>query len=225
MPHLVSRRPKRNKNKKITKTTELLGRREHQSHQWNTRSGAMPLLINPRWNNKPYHLVRSFNLSTIITTNAATVSFAGVYFTLTNVDLTDGLNTVFDQYRILLVECFLMPFPGVTATQEVLESSQWASSIDWDNATPPTAYAQVLNSPSAQWGTAANSHLHVWRPDCALGAYAGAFTSYANVTSPWIDCVSSAVQHFGIKIAALPSTSNYTIVGGGRFTLQFRNVI
>jgi hypothetical protein len=213
------------KNKKNKTRTPLLPVKVGQSLFWNIRSGVLPMTINPRWDNKPYHIIRSFNLSTVITTNAATVSFAGIYFTLTNVDLTDGLTTVFDQYRIVEVECALSAFPGAAGTQEVLESSQWASCIDFDNATPPTAYAQILDEPSALWGTAASGHYHRWRPHCALGAYAGAFTSYANVVSPWIDCVSSAVQHFGLKVAALPSTTNYTIVGGGRYSLQFRNVI
>jgi hypothetical protein len=210
------------KNKK--NNTKALGV-SRKSTVWNVRSGKFPLTVSPRWDNVPYRIVRSFNLSTVVTTSTTVVQFAGIYFTLTNVDLSDGLNTVFDQYRITFVECCLTPVPGATATQEQLESVEWASRLDFDNATPASAFANILDSPSAFHTFATVGHCHRWQPHVAEAAYAGAFTSYANKTSPWIDCVSSAVQHFGISLAVLPSALAFTIVGTGRFHLEFRNVI
>jgi hypothetical protein len=216
------RNPKKYKNKKNNTSSLNVSRK---STTWNIRSGKFPLTVSPRWDNVPYKIVRSFNLSTVLTTSTTVVQFAGIYFTLTNVDLADGLNTVFDQYRIRFVECCLAPVPGATATQEQLESVEWASRLDFDNATPPSAFANVLDSPSAFHTYATVGHCHRWQPHVAEAAYAGAFTSYANHTSPWIDCVSSSVQHFGLVVATLPSALAFTIVGTGRFHLEFRNVI
>lgn len=225
MPKLSYMRSNKNKKKKNNNSRQkALAYRETASATWNIRSGRDPLTVTPRWDNKPYHIIRSCNLSTVVTTSTTVISYAGIYFTLTNLDLTDGLNTVFDQYRILEIECKLTPFPGAAAP-EVMESTQWVSCIDFDNATPPTTFAMVEDVPGCLYTTAACGHVHRWRPHIGVAAYAGAFTSYANLTDPWIDCVSSAVQHYGIKLAVLSSTTVFSIVATARFHLQFRNVI
>jgi hypothetical protein len=47
-----------------------------------------------------------------------------------------------------------------------------------------------------------------FKPHCANALYGGSvFTSYGNLTSPWIDAASSSVPHYGVKIAASATSS------------------
>jgi len=57
----------------------------------------------------------------------------------------------------------------------------------------------------------------------AVAAYAGSFTSYANMEPQWIDCASPSVQHYGFKCAVNPTGVAMTFDLIGKIWVQFRN--
>jgi hypothetical protein len=52
--------------------------------------------------------------------------------------------------------------------------------------------------------------------------YAGSFTSFGNVSSPWIDMASPNVEHYGVKIGMTPTDTIYRWDTRARFHLEVR---
>jgi hypothetical protein len=129
------------------------------------------------------------------------MGIASVFTATAATSCTDfsSLAAVFDQYRINMIEIRLTPHAPnafITSTQPV---GQLYTVLDYDDATAlasgaaAVAYSDCIVSPPY-----ANQR-RCFRPRVALAAYSGAFTSYANVASPWIDASSSTVNHYGVK--------------------------
>jgi hypothetical protein len=125
---------------------------------------------------------------------------------------------LFDQYRIRLIEAWLEPI----AAQGTTVFGPVASAIDLDDANSPGNLASVQAKQDSLTSYGGSSHYHRWVPHCALAAYSGVFTSFANVTAPWIDSASPAVQHFGLKYAALPTPAAVPYRLNVRMHLSFR---
>jgi hypothetical protein len=105
---------------------------------------------------------------------------------------------LFDQYMIEQLELWLEP-----TTQNAADYSDVATCIDLDDATVPTSFGQVADHQGAMVGLGASGRYVKWRPHVAVATYSGAFTSYGNVPSMWIDSGSPSVQHYGWKCAML----------------------
>jgi hypothetical protein len=104
---------------------------------------------------------------------------------------------LFDQYRIVQAEVWLVPNSVVTNTA----MGDVVTAVDLDDANTPTSFNQVASKGGALITGGQAGHYHCWEPHVALAAYSGAFTSYANEGPQWIDSGSPAVSHFGFKTA------------------------
>lgn len=143
-------------------------------------------------------------LSRIITQGAGLQHF-GFYFTLADVPGSTEFTSLFDQYRINKVVMRFMPMINVNNVQPVAGASVtnpglMGTVIDHDDVSTLatiTDYEQYQTW-KCQPAISLRTHTRVIRPRIAVGAYAGAFTSYAN-TKGWIDCGSPNVQHYGLK--------------------------
>jgi hypothetical protein len=159
-------------------------------------------------------------LSGSFTTSTSGPTFMAYYFTVNTLDQISALQSLFDQYRIVLVEFWLCPeVLAPTATNNV------ATVIDYDDATALGTYAQALDYVNCQSAPGTAAHYRSFVPHAALAAYSGTFVSYANVASPWIDAASPTVQHYGVKVAATlePTTAiSYDVTY--RLTTEWRNV-
>jgi hypothetical protein len=161
--------------------------------------------------------------SSFLTPSSTTPAFASTFFSLSLFNATDlaAALGVFDQYKIDLVETWLVskdPNGSGQASVGLL-----ASAVDLDDAALPTSFAAVQSYGSSLTSSGVAAHYHRWQPHAALAAYSGAFTSYANETSPWIDSGSPNVQHYGLKCATMPGlggTIPYDLIV--RLTVTFR---
>lgn len=151
----------------------------------------------------------SFNTGTGVNISYFSMS---TFFTLDMLPDYADFTQLFDQYKILKVKFKLTPYStfgpmqsGVgTANNQSLGVMQHQY-VDYDDATALAASSTGINSMRQFLSYRSRNLLgrptkRSFRPRMALAAYAsGAFTSYANQKSMWIDANSPTVQHYGLK--------------------------
>jgi len=134
----------------------------------------------------------------IIASAAAPVSVA-INFQLASLDGASAL-AIWDQYRIEAIRFTVIPGNNAinlqTATNILVPLY---IVIDYDDSTVLASQAAARKYDNCVILEPGESCCRVFKPRAAIAAYAGAFTNFANVPSPWIDVVSSGVQHYGIK--------------------------
>jgi len=171
-----------------------------------------------------YNVVQTFPLQAI--TNSTTVPVYGaLYFTASQLDNFSSLASVFDQYRIALVEARFSPQVNTNYVGSGTNDGQYVTVVDLDDSTNLGTFNQGLDYPGAQCTQVIRAHKHTFVPHVAVAAYSGSFTSYANEEAPWLDVGSPSVQHFGLKWVfntASTYTSSVDIIT--RVWLQLRNV-
>jgi hypothetical protein len=139
-------------------------------------------------------------------TSSTTVPVYGsLTVTLNAFDIDNAISAVFDQYRIVQIETWLIPRQS-TADTSSASPGMIISAVDVDDANAPTSYGQVTHYQSAVESAGIQGHYHRWQPHVAVAAYSGVFTSFANEASPWIDMASDGVQHYGMKVASAVGT-------------------
>jgi len=216
--------PKSSKSKSVVRTQRTPRRSNAPIRAlWNYTSQSMPHVIRMRPQDNVIHrFIQQVDGGTVITSNVGAAVAAGVVFTLANIPNTGAYTSLFDQYRITRVEAWLQPQNQVLATSV----GMLYSAVDYDNSPNLTVsgisqYSNVLQSPLAISG-----HYHSFNPHVAIAAYGGAtFTSYANEQSPWIDCTSSGVPHYGLSLVTSTSSVAVNVDIIARYHVEFRNII
>jgi hypothetical protein len=187
---------------------------------------AEPITLNA---NRLYNLAQECSLGTI--TSSATPGTeidGGFYFYLGQLDGSAALAAVFDQYRFLQVTLWFEPranMVGTTGTVFPTSIGHLTSALDYDDVAATTA--SVLRQKQTCLTTMAyEKQMRTLTPHIALAAYSGAFTSFANARSAWIDSASLNVQHYSVKFAItecqFASTILYDVFA--RYVIQFRQV-
>jgi len=157
-----------------------------------------------------------FNSSTTIPV------FNSSYFTLADITTSGNYTSVFDQYRIEMVEVLILP--GVTEnTTASSNTGTLGSAVDFDDANVPSTYAEVSNHDDAIESSGTMSHYHRFSPTYAVATFSGTFTSYSSARG-WIDCASPGVQHYGLKYFITPTTSAQSYSFIRRYTVTFRGL-
>lgn len=145
-----------------------------------------------------------------VTTASGGVSHGsfGVAFSLSALPANNEFTTLFDQYRITWVDLDIIPEWNMAYTAfssgNGTTGGWFHSAVDYDDNSAPTA-SQTGVSELAQYPSykclPITSHVRVsFKPKVALAAYAAsAFTSYASASDQWLDCASSAIEHYGFK--------------------------
>lgn len=152
---------------------------------------------------------------TVSTTPTISV-YASRAFTVSDFSGASNLLSVFDQYKIDQIECWVeMVTPNVTSGMAFVSTV-----VDIDDANVPTSAGQVVDKIGAISGTTNGGRYHKWKPHVAEALYSGTFTSYGNMPSQWIDSASPSVQHYGIKAVAISNAASAHV-----YSLVFRAVI
>jgi hypothetical protein len=150
-------------------------------------------------------------------------TFNGAYFALNQLDQYTSLAAVFDQYRIDEVEVWIIP-RTTTTTASGQNLGDMVSVIDYDDANPLTTYPSAMDYDNALTTSGGCGQYRRFKPHVAVAVYAGAFTSFANQPTQWLDAASPAVQHYGIKISRTVTDAVYIVDIAARVHLSFRNV-
>jgi len=159
-------------------------------------------------------------LSMAFLTSSVTVPvFASISFTVNSLDQISHLTALWDQYRITLIEAWLVP-----NNNTAIVGGNVASVIDYDDANNLTTYAQALDYVNVVSANGDLAHYRCFKPHCAVAAYSGSFTSFLNVESPWIDAASPSVQHYGLKFATPTTTAAIVYDLTYRLHTEWRNI-
>lgn len=156
---------------------------------------------------RPYPMLTTPNLSIAVTmqttgilftTSAAVPVYTGKSFALSQFDDYTSYTSLFDEYMISDIECWLEPsILGSSTVGDCL----LASSTDPDDANTPANFADVDAKQGAIISGAMTGHYHKFVPHFAVATYSGAFTSFGNSLPAWLDCASPGVLHYGLKTA------------------------
>jgi len=139
------------------------------------------------------YLLASWNSSVL------TNIYFGFNFQVSAMGQITALQSLFDQYRIVKVEAMVYPETNLVAAGSGNTPGVLHSVIDYDDNTPLTTEQQALDYQNCMTSMACDGHHRSWKPHCAIAAYQGALTAFANVESPWIDAAYPNVQHYGLK--------------------------
>lgn len=156
-----------------------------------------------------------------LTSSTLAEQSAGFSFNLGACAQAGNLTAVFDQYRIDLIEFWLIPRrcdnTGITNPGLLIS----VVDIDDQNTATVAALTEFTNSVTS---SGLNGHYRVWKPHCAVDLYNGSFGGFGNVASPWIDAASTTVQHYGIKLAITATDVVLVFDTRVRLHLTFRNI-
>lgn len=152
--------------------------------------------------------------STLIQTSLADLQF-GLTVQLNSFPGSGDWRTVFDRYRIKGISVTLSPVITTITANNVILPRLWTA-IDYDDANV-VSRASIQQFDTCVVSPPGSGITRTWVPHVALAAYSGAFTSYANQESQWIDIASDTVQHYGLKVvvegaaASQNPLQNYTV--------------
>jgi len=168
------------------------------------------------------HIVAGQIRTTILLTMSTTLNTYGAsQFSVSQLAETASWTAVFDEYRITAIEVEL-EFPMTESTSITQDAGRYVSVIDTDDATVPTNLDLLTAYSCAVESSVTQKHYHRWAPGVAVDLYTGAFGGFGNVTSPWIDCGSTTVLHYGLKYGCTPGAAVGTMVMTYKFHVEFR---
>lgn len=158
---------------------------------------------------------------------AVTATGFGMYFTLAGINQVATFQALYDQYRIVKIDVTIRPmFESNSLTQVGNIIPLLYSAVDEDDASNPSGIA-VMSEYSRVRITKGTAK-HTFTPHVAFATYSGAFTSYGTKSNQWIDCASSGVEHYGLKMACTPGGAGQTQLQTWEITarlyLEFKNV-
>jgi len=174
--------------------------------------------------NRPYDFFFTQFDSAYLATSTTLQTFKSSAFLLNNLNPAGNLTAIFDQYRIVEVETFLIARTTASASN-TSNPGIVVSVVDYDNVTNLSNVQAGLNYQNCLFGDAITSHYRRFKPHAAVAAYSGgAFTAFANMDSQWVDSAYPSVEHYGLKYGATVTDVIYTFDHMIRMHVQFRNV-
>jgi len=179
--------------------------------------------------NKPYRIVQTISLGNVL--NSVTGSPAGYAKKWTSADINQFSNfaAVFDQYKIEFVEFWINPYGSgsVSGYNPGASNPRLYSVTDYDDANNFSTANQAMQYQNCIVSSLQQGHYRALKPHMALGAYSGSvFTGFSNKPSDWIDCASTTVEHYGVKVIVDATGSNNDVRFDAftRVHIAFRNV-
>lgn len=138
------------------------------------------------------------------TLSASAVAFVGqgYQFQLDQLPGYTEFTTLFDQYRIPLIEFQLISLQS-TGSQVGggFTPCKLLSVVDYDDANAPATENDLLQYENVKVVGCITSHTIKFKPRIATALYGGAvFTAFGNGAAQWIDVASPSVPHYGIKL-------------------------
>jgi hypothetical protein len=193
---------------------------------WNVNAERCPNFNNTiSKDNKVYTVRQTSNQGTVISSNGAVTALYARAFTSADILQFSSFATIFDQYKIEMLELWLTPY-GVGTVPGYTGGGKFVTVVDYDDANAPTSLQSLQEYQNAVTTRFTDGHYIKFRPHIAEAAYGGAFTQFLNRPSDWIDCGSTGVQHYGLKLAMdiTPATGDVKMDLSTRLTVSFRNV-
>jgi hypothetical protein len=184
---------------------------------WNLVSQPFPAFNNTiKKDNSIHRFIQTTDLGTIASTSVSTPVFYARAFLFTDVVQVASLQVLFDQYRIDDIEAWIS-VPACANSAAANNVVMFYSVVDYDDDAAPTQLSTLQQYTNVTTTTCSNGHYIKFKPHVAEALYSGAFTSYGNITAPWIDSASSTVKHYGIKLGVATA-----VAAGNAVTMSLR---
>jgi hypothetical protein len=183
-----------------------------------------PWRMPPIPDSQVYRFSEVYDCPTLVSSTSAEVDQIQL-FSLNALPGATSLLSAFDQYRIDHVELVIEPRVTNNMTNTT-NMGRLASAVDYDSqsSTPFASLSQYNNCVSTQGIMA---HYHRFKP-CVLGYTENTSSASAlglNVQSPWLDCSTSNIAHFGVLMAITQTSAVFTYDIQARVFVSFRNSI
>jgi hypothetical protein len=181
-----------------------------------------PMPSTGAFDNKIYNVVDGYWQSNAITSNTTIAQGTALSFALNNLADYADLTTVFDQYRIMVVEVTLMPSASNQGNNGTT-GHVWTV-LDYDDATALSSIDAALDYPNVVAMNGLDTQIRSFTPHVAVGVYGGStFSAYGNLAQQWIDCGYPGVPHFGFKIVTAATSVAQVYDVSVKMHVQFRN--
>jgi len=183
---------------------------------------GLPAMLLPNKDNTVVNFSQIYNVGTILSSSGGP-TFYSYAFNINSLDQLSALTSLFDQYRIIMVEVVTIPHTSAT-TSSSGNPGQLISVVDYDDANSFSSVAQAYDYENAIIGNGTSQHYRRFQPHAAYALYApSTFTSFGNIASPWCDAASPSVAHYGVKFAWTTTDSQYSQDVEVRLHTQWRN--
>lgn len=177
----------------------------------------------PNRDNAIYKFADRYVLTPAITSSTIAAQFSAQLFSVASMGNISALTSLFDQYRIIRVHVMVTP-TAAAASGSSIAYGRLSTVVDYDDAAALSTEQQALDYQSCLTGSGGDGQYRVFQPHAAFATYAGAFTSFANVASPWIDAANTGVQHYGLKYAWSVTGAVYSQDAIVMLETEWRNV-
>jgi hypothetical protein len=186
-----------------------------------SNDSAFPFLKTVSARSQIFSTVESLATANFLASSTSVPVYTATAFSVASIHDISSFVSVFDQYFITCIEVLIEPQVSET-TSAATSVGDFITVIDLDDNATPSNYNDLCSYPEVAQSKGTASHYHRWRPNYAIAAYSGAFTSYAATDANWIDCGSTGVLHYGIKAASTVSTVAQTYTIQTRLHVSFR---
>lgn len=181
-------------------------------------------------NNTVYRFVQTSSNSILQQTATAPFLFA-FNFQLAFIDQSSTYTALFDQYKIEHVELTFSPMFRANSLSNVTTAAIVPLiyvALDYDDGSTPSSLTTLREYQNLVVRSDEKSFSVTLNPHIAMSAYNGAFAGYANVVAPWLDCSTTNIQHYGVKVGIDAALTGQTVFQAWnvttRYHLAFRNV-
>jgi hypothetical protein len=174
--------------------------------------------------NQVYRITQSYTTFAGLVTSTTLNSYTSLFFSVSNIDQSTSLASIFDEYRIDEIEFWVIP--RLSQTTAVSQGPGLLTSvIDYDDAATLTSLASASDYTNAITASGLLGHYRRFKPHAADALYqASALSAFGNVTSPWIDWAYPNTQHYGVKLAISATSSVQSYDFNVRLHISNRNV-
>jgi len=169
-----------------------------------------------------FRMSQTQDYGSVITSSAGGQVFIAQKFAFSDLPQVTSFQAIFDQYKIEALEIWITP--SSTTSPSVLPS-QYVAVVDYDEATNPSSFAQLLQYQNVNEVPFTNGVYYHFTPHTGMSIGApGTFGGAGNITAPWIDSASPSTPHYGIKIGMYASAVTVSLQIRARFHMAFRNL-
>lgn len=174
-----------------------------------------------------FKTVRTITFTSFTTSVGGEVD-TGYQFTLANLPGYSEFTSLFDSYRITKVEFTLWPTSNACNNSQYATPSWYIVTVDFDNANVATV-AALREVDTAEVCSCHQKKVITFEPRSAgVLAQGAALTGMSeNAPNQWINCATTGVTHYGIKMAALTANANgtFTMDITARVFVEFKKTI
>jgi len=178
------------------------GSRKRQTRK-NPRGGSTAVVHRAprRLNSGPIHTFKRTIFQPAKYSVTTSNVYASISFNLNDLPNVAEFTSLFDQYRINSIKWTLMPRGSSAEAGTNNSACKIFSVLDYDDDTAPTSIDTLLQYENCKTSNSLRDHSRSLRPKFARSVYQSALVTGYGQSSGWLDCDSTLIPHYGIKLA------------------------